>query len=406
MKQVRVTAVNGRKVQAAGKWLTAIGNRVINIGDLVWTDGKCVYGHHSANGGDSAVMATPMSGIPLLKYPNKYLRYHKGKIESLGEGDRHFYLVNRGNRIAFFEDVVGRAIDADMDDQGNVYSLHSRQIYMDWDAYPAIAFKQGEIVVKRNGEKISEDNLEPLMYPIISEAMAIASASLDSHTSGDEHVNEVRIWEFFSMDWGGHIDETGKYQLLVYVSMRAEHEDSCMHWEGRDGYRVGYVGYCDLTKWFMFDGENVVEWSQKTERGCYAFSYGWYPIIHNNWSETDERYAQDHSFKVMIGDGYYFTVGNLSAFCKNWMIRTGCELKFYNANDEFLCSIDGTPGSRTAICPIGAGKYLIIHQSSLYLWDNGDLKEQATSIYNLRLRRMPNLRKFKKAGNVHKETQE
>lgn len=276
---------------------------------------------------------------------------------------------------------------------------------MDWDAYPAVAFKQGEVVVKKNGEIFSEDNLEPLMHPIISEAMAIASASLDSHTSGDDHINEVTVTEFFSMDWGGHIDENGKYQLLVYVHLRAEHEDSCIHWEGRDGYRVGYIGYCYMTKWFLFDGEKAVEWSQVTERGCYAFTYGWYPIIHNNWRETDEWFAQDHSFKVMIGDGYNFTVGNLSAFCKKWTTSTGCELRFYNDKDEYLCSIDGSPGSKTAVCVIGTGRYLIAHQLSLYLWNNGELSKLTGSIYSLRLRKMPNLRKFKKAGNAHKESQ-
>ena len=58
MKQVRVTAVNGRKVQANGKWLTAIGNNSVAVGDLVWTDGKCVYGHQSAVGGNSAVIVS------------------------------------------------------------------------------------------------------------------------------------------------------------------------------------------------------------------------------------------------------------------------------------------------------------------------------------------------------------
>ena len=66
MKQVRVSAVNGRKVQAAGKWLTTIGNRNISVGDLVWTDGKCVYGHSSTSGGAPTIIASKPEEIPLL----------------------------------------------------------------------------------------------------------------------------------------------------------------------------------------------------------------------------------------------------------------------------------------------------------------------------------------------------
>ena len=45
MYRARVDAVSGLHVRAGGKWLTCIGNRVVRAGDLVWTDGRCVYGH-------------------------------------------------------------------------------------------------------------------------------------------------------------------------------------------------------------------------------------------------------------------------------------------------------------------------------------------------------------------------
>ena len=407
MKQVRVTAVNGRKVQANGKWLTAIGNNSLVVGDLVWTDGKCVYGHQSASGGGSAVMSAAMSGIPFLvsaytdgEYSPRYMYYRNGKTGDFGQGKPNRKMVNRGNHMAFFEDVAFGALDADMDNQGNAYSLHARQIYMDWEAYPAIDFIQGEIVVKKNGEIISEENIEPFIYPIISEAMSIAAVSLDRHTSGDDHIDELTVTEFFSMFWNGHIDENGNYQLLTYVSLTAEREDSAMHWDGRDGYRVGYVGYCELTKWFMFDGKNVTEWSQRTDRGCYAFSYGWYPIIHDDWRVTDERYAPDYSVKVMLGDGIYATVGNVREFCNRWAYRDICDLKFYDANDEFLCSVVGNPGRRLSVCPLGSGKFLILSVTDLLLWDNGEITKIATNLSNFRIRPMPNLRKFKKVGGL------
>ena len=66
MKQVRVSDINGCKVQAAGKWLTAIGNNAVSIGALVWTDGKCVYGHHSDAGGAPTIIGSKAEEIPLL----------------------------------------------------------------------------------------------------------------------------------------------------------------------------------------------------------------------------------------------------------------------------------------------------------------------------------------------------
>ena len=72
MKQVRVANVNGRKVQADGKWLTAIGNRAVAVGDLVWTDGKCVYGHNSDGGGDSNILTSNDGTVPILSKGNQY----------------------------------------------------------------------------------------------------------------------------------------------------------------------------------------------------------------------------------------------------------------------------------------------------------------------------------------------
>ena len=48
------------------KWLTAIGNNAVSVGDLIWTDGKCVYGRHSNVGGVPTIIASKQEEIPLL----------------------------------------------------------------------------------------------------------------------------------------------------------------------------------------------------------------------------------------------------------------------------------------------------------------------------------------------------
>ena len=96
MRQVRVTNVNGRKVQAGGKWLTAIGNRAVSVGDLVWTDGRCVYGHHSDAGGSPTIIANKPEEIPLLigKYStstgSQYGVYNPKKgVNVIRNGEKH-----------------------------------------------------------------------------------------------------------------------------------------------------------------------------------------------------------------------------------------------------------------------------------------------------------------------------
>ena len=86
MHQARAAAVNGRKVMADGKWLTVIGNISVAAGDLIWTDGRCVYGHHSMSGGSAVITAAmepeKMPGIPVL-LGQQYLYTYKEGLEQV-----------------------------------------------------------------------------------------------------------------------------------------------------------------------------------------------------------------------------------------------------------------------------------------------------------------------------------
>lgn len=50
MHRTIASAVDGNKVLVDGTWLKCIGNRDVQKGDLIWTDGRCVYGHCSEGG--------------------------------------------------------------------------------------------------------------------------------------------------------------------------------------------------------------------------------------------------------------------------------------------------------------------------------------------------------------------
>ena len=123
MKQVRVTAVNGRKIQAGGKWLTAIGNRAVVVGDLVWADGKCVYGHIADGGGDSNVPASNGVTVPVLSNGNQYAVVDKKGYSPIGTGESHDGMTHNKSRYGF---VSGEnVLDADIDGAGNILTLCS-----------------------------------------------------------------------------------------------------------------------------------------------------------------------------------------------------------------------------------------------------------------------------------------
>lgn len=65
----RTTAeiVSGTRVYADGKWLRCIGNKRVSVGDRIWTDGRCVYGHEQEAQQPQVITAQEDDeGIPIL----------------------------------------------------------------------------------------------------------------------------------------------------------------------------------------------------------------------------------------------------------------------------------------------------------------------------------------------------
>ena len=158
MHKAKVSDVNDNRVLANGKWLRCIGNKIVLPGDWVWTDGKCVYGNVSEGGG-CYVPSQSFSGIPILRswwqdggnHPY-YDFFAKGRMDTFGQGVDHAHLVNRGNRLSFIEDYV---LDADMDGEGNVYTLGRGWANRDGNDF----YMFGDPCVRLNGDAISSYDL-------------------------------------------------------------------------------------------------------------------------------------------------------------------------------------------------------------------------------------------------------
>ena len=86
MYRAKADSVQGRYVYSGGKRLVCIGNAAVSPGDLIWTDGRCVYGHHSMSGGEIVVTAETeperKPGIPVL-LGQQYLYAYKEGLEQV-----------------------------------------------------------------------------------------------------------------------------------------------------------------------------------------------------------------------------------------------------------------------------------------------------------------------------------
>ena len=368
MHRARVKVVRGNRVLADGVWLTCIGNRTVYPGEWIWTDGRCVYGHESEGGSSyvSTNVLSSLSGIPILrrewkdnKALTRYVYYAKGKLRNLGFGKDEEWMVNRGGHFSFFDTAY---LDAEMDEQGNLYTLEAVAVYV----YPLIGVdqRQGILYIKRNGEVIGAYDLIQLFgAPIISSPIDL----------------------YICQTIEGRVDHTGRFKVMIW------------HGTSRDmanGSRI------KTNRYVVFDGRNIEPWLEEIETTISDDATGEVHTSENRWI------ASDGSIQFPIYDGRYMLLPS----DRDFRLSSGrCNTPIYSAQDELIMKIDTHAGGRVNICPLDQGKYLVsmvpssilgTETSNLYLWEGGKLTYLMDECLNRRLRRMNHLGKWKKVGGV------
>ena len=368
MHRARVKAVSGNRVLADGSWLTCIGNHAVYPGEWIWTDGRCVYGHES-EGGSSYVptnVLSGLSGIPILrrewkdnKALTRYVYYAKGKLRNLGFGKDEEWMVNRGGHFSFFDTAY---LDAEMDEQGNLYTLEAVAVYV----YPLIGAdqRQGILYIKRNGEVIGAYDLIQLFgAPIISSPIDL----------------------YICQTIEGRVDHTGRFKVMIWHSTSRDMAN---------GSRI------ETNRYVVFDGRNVEPWLEEIETISSDDTTGEVHTSESRWI------ASDGSIQFPIYDGRYMLLPSDRDFR---LSSSRCSTPIYGAQDELIMKIDTHAGGRVNICPLDQGKYLVsmvpssvlgTETSNLYLWEGGKLTYLMDECLNRRLRRMNRLGKGKKVGGV------
>ena len=121
MHRARVSAVNGNRVQAEGKWLNIIGNRTVSNGDYIWTDGRCVYGNFQEGGSPAPIIDCGEPYVPIFMKDGKHYLYHKGKLKEGQQGVKHQLMINMENTFAFSD--KSKVLDVSLSQSGELQEL-------------------------------------------------------------------------------------------------------------------------------------------------------------------------------------------------------------------------------------------------------------------------------------------
>ena len=131
MYRAKAEIVNGLRVFADGKWLTCIGNKNVQAGDLIWTDGQCVYGFNKISQQPLSITTSQDADwcIPIVIDNVAYI--FKSNLREIGKFGSYHISNNRADKI--YKCYTGSRKDSNVLGSGtiafnvsgnNIYALH------------------------------------------------------------------------------------------------------------------------------------------------------------------------------------------------------------------------------------------------------------------------------------------
>ena len=394
MKQVRVTNVNGRKVQADGKWLTAIGNNAVSVGNLVWTDGKCVYGHHSDAGGAPTIIGSKAEEIPLLigKYSvsegNQYGAYNPRKgVNVFRHGEKHDGLINTRSKFALIDNNTEDKLyweDVSMDADGNIYGIDSGQTNHE-GTYRA----DSPVGIYANGNCISSFSMVDFMEGTTADAVARVAPDSDG-TAQDISI----AGKIFSADdyWFIVHDVATAHKWIPYPPFISYGSDTC------------YI----VRRWLVTPSSTVQIYEES------VFCRSWPLEYWRSDCEIDYSPPWVKEVRLPLGDGYYYILGGNPTPSITTRPHSGVSVFFleyggytaylYSPEDKLIATLSKeTTGlnihasDNISVCKLGGDKYLIcIKNYGLFVAQNGELTSLDVKPYNWRLCPLKNIKSWKK----------
>ena len=348
MYRARVEAVSGLKVRAGGKWLTCIGNRTVKAGDMIWTDGRCVYGH-DREAQTPLVIVPPDKeewGVPVqLSTPaGSLFIFRKNKLDTVGQ------LKQEYRSAILLNDTKGRiysstAAAANCDNEKNLYEIDGSDAHISDGSFSTLE-QNRNIHIKKNG--ITVKDIQVMEF--VSETARGAREKADYVYN---YENTEALTDNSSVETGLHISafvaeafiENDKLWNIVYnVTVQAT---TTILYEGIDGPATNGGATFDYFYYIDSNGRNALiakhdEWDISGNYVAPVYS-----------SAVD--YPDLQNVKNLFQDGYYSKMKPPS----HGQDIPYCEHECYSPDGELLFSYEADVATRFTVCQITPDYYLV-----------------------------------------------
>lgn len=356
MFQARVQAVSGRQVLANGKWLTTIGNTNVQIGDLIWTDGRCVFGHLTEGSTILVIIRPGQSGIPFDSYYAYYTFLH-GKLQYVGDNTKGKYLLPTEKHVYYIRER-SNVIAANVS-QGKSYTIEPG--FSDYDE--KMNHYVNEIAVKCQQDTIcslTETDLDELYQ---QEATA-AAAWLAALSYEDTHIIETR--RSTTCNWG-FIENEHRWAFMLAVGEM----QTCAYkiYEGNERF-----GYQKVTAYEKAYSESLYYYTPQGEKRLFHTEGRDGYVNERRYSErkgtmldllgSAQLYKSDAEsgcgdVHFPMQDGYFYTIQAVPL--QSWVLSLPriALIIIYSPEGKAILSGYFNIGSYFTICPLDADRYLL-----------------------------------------------
>lgn len=420
MHRERAVAVNGSRVLAGGRWLRAIGNQSIEAGNLIWTDGRCVYGN-SAEGGETAPAAAGRERqIPIFLDDGTHCLYRGNKLRTGAKGDTHYLMANRGGEAVFSNnydalDVSLNAAGEVMELLGEAYRRENGTVGYSFHDYGGsigskfgIYFDNG--IHERYGIRDWYAAPEDIAHlPLLQEGARLAGAAAlrqlakDAPSGSPEEKTVLQLEQCEII--GGWQESEQDYCLFLRGIGRT------IYMSGNHLSCSGAPGYCWAADEKTFDFLSVVyELEMAVTPSGISILRGKYTsgrVISITGISVEEDDVKKgfidviDSIDLPLPDGFRLAMQWREKKQKESSSRDPNAYRYTlrTPGNEEICELDGyEPGDRLLACKTRPGMWLVSHKGELYRCGKGGKKniEFGSTCRNARLRPMRNIRKWMK----------
>ncbi|MBO6292335.1 MAG: hypothetical protein J6N51_08775 [Selenomonas sp.] len=382
MQRAIVSAVQGSRICANGRWLTAIGNKAVHPGDVVWTDGRCVYGNFAEGGGAAPIVNSSEPYVPLLMSDGTRAVYHKGKITKHEKGARHQLMASRGNSFAFAD---GKVLDVYLDEQGNQYALqwgeYSFTDHGEGDTYENL---EGQPGIVRNGHMEHPLDLSEYSHYCYDYAYEEAAA-IETPLSGIGEILRI-YWNYCTLA-NGWYESADSYCYLLECYAHGCHMNG-INWLEDSEADIGYLVEFSSYMWVMVTPEGSQPLWAMTVRDL-------------NIDFVSEHYRYRiyaDEFTLPLPDGYYIegtkVVPKVNKTRDEWMYPFSGKL--YSPKKKLIYESDFYISQHYSLGDIKKGQWLMSAGDYLYSLKGGKKKFLSYDVHNSRLHAMKNRARWTK----------